>query len=1050
MEEGTQDDLQVINEYIEQFRIASSRFPRPHPLRPCAIATLGCALFRRFSNSCQEDDLVTAIPLFTEALLLPLAPEAARIFPAAIILHALAKSLASRFVLHDDPQDLEQAIRYYRHILTLPPGTFDSLEVSRGLTMLLMGKALMGAGAQSDPVKELVQIRQKFPPGDPSSDHIGPITENIGWGLQSRVIQSDQSAESEQVLRLAAEMEELYSPEPSSPEFCVHKGIAFGKSFQQTRVYDHCEQAIVWFNKALALLAPEHPLRPLSHIGIALALLNQFIHDKQSEYLEEAIRHPRAILAACPPGHQMRPAGLAVLSNLLKHREDIPESVRALVESFEEPDLSIERFQRDNSLEVLEEEIRFQRERLNKISAGHSDHLDALRSLALACGVKFQRTHNFVDLEKEIYYHSIVLAALPSDHPVRQMTLCSLGNACLIRHLLDSNTTEMPYLDDSITYCRDALESCPRGQLSRFQPLLLLAISLTMRCLALLRRADSDESMALFQSAFEEEYAHPHMRCQIASIWATWARLSRHPSTTLAYEKAMSLMQSFLAIGPTLEVQHRFLRGSSRPLPAVALDCASYYIEMGSLESAVEILECGRTLLWSQMRGLRTPIDQLRASGHATLAEQFVAVSEELENIATSTQAPGIDAGARGAGTFDDHPSHSSPDVFSQIMENVRVLERKRGEIVDQIRLLPGFADFLQAVPFRTLQMAAVCGPVIIINHCRFRSDILIVLHDSPPVLIPTAEDFFDRAAELKQLLLDTRTIYSLGSVAYDRALRFVLQELYELVGRPVIEKLRELGIPEQSRVWWCPTSVFCSLPLHAAGPIESEDCVKRYFSDLYIPSYTPSLSALIESRKGIVDNPEPPSLLIVGQLGPSLPGVKGEIEVIRRRAPSTSSLIGAEATRASVMKHLPHHRIVHFACHGKLELERPFETGFLLYGDERLTLLDIVRSQLSSAECAFLSVCHAAEWTDEDTQDEALHLTAAMQYCGFRSVVGTLWAMADPDGQALAGHFYGLMFGKEPEDRRGVGFGIGARSARALRNTVQRLRKKALHSSAG
>ncbi|KAH9956713.1 hypothetical protein BC827DRAFT_1229686, partial [Russula dissimulans] len=59
--------------------------------------------------------------------------------------------------------------------------------------------------------------------------------------------------------------------------------------------------------------------------------------------------------------------------------------------------------------------------------------------------------------------------------------------------------------------------------------------------------------------------------------------------------------------------------GSSRPLPAVPFDCASYYIEMGELESAVEILERGRTLLWSQMRGLRTPI------------EQFVAVSEELE-----------------------------------------------------------------------------------------------------------------------------------------------------------------------------------------------------------------------------------------------------------------------------------------------------------------------------------------------------------------------------------------------------------------------------------
>ncbi|KAH9953260.1 hypothetical protein BC827DRAFT_1249429, partial [Russula dissimulans] len=144
-----------------------------------------------------------------------------------------------------------------------------------------------------------------------------------------------------------------------------------------------------------------------------------------------------------------------------------------------------------------------------------------------------------------------------------------------------------------------------------------------------------------------------------AATWANFARICRHPSTTLAYEKAMSLIQISFAVGPTLEIQHR-LTGKWGFFPALPLECASYHIEMGKLEIAVEILEHGRTLLWSQMRGLRTPIDQLCASGHAMLAEQFVAISEQLENIATSTQAPGIYTGARD----------------SAMMENVRVLER--------------------------------------------------------------------------------------------------------------------------------------------------------------------------------------------------------------------------------------------------------------------------------------------------------------------------------------------------------------------------------------
>ncbi|KAI9450209.1 CHAT domain-containing protein [Russula earlei] len=1012
---GTHDILQQVGADIERCRTLSPFFPRPHPLRPCILSALGSALYCRYLISRQEDDLFALIPLFAEALLLPLGPLASRVFHTTKIFYKLACSLSFRFELYRSPEDLECAVRHYRLVLALPPRAIveiDSLEVLHNLTTLLAHKVRTETEVQPDLAEEVVRIYRKSAATDPSSGHIGRIAQNIGHILVARLSQIDQSAE--------------------------------------------CEQAIMRFNRGLALLPREHPLRPLAQMGVATVLHHRFTHDKQLESLEEAIRHSRAVLGECPPGHPLRPACLALLSGSLRWRyaffgnaeflqeadtcvrealsEEIPEPLRVAVTNvIDESNTFIGGFQRDDSLEGLEEEIRLQKERVARIPLGHSDQLDALRSLALACGAKFQRTQKLADLEEEINCHSVALAAAPPGNYVRRMSLFNLGKVYQKRFILDPNDAR--YLDESIACCRDALESSPRGQMSRFVPLQTLALSLSLRSFALSRKVDFEESMALFQSAFEEEYAHPHARCEIASQWAACARGLRHPLTTLAYEKAISLMQSSLAIGPTLEVQHRLLRGRWGPLSAVPLECASYHIEMGSLERAVESLEQGRALLWSEMRGLRTPIDQLQASDNATLAGRFVAINEELENIATSAQAPEIDPEGRAA-TLDDH--YSRPDGFSQMMENVRKLERKRVEIIDQIRLVPGFKDFLKAVPFGTLKTAAARGPVIIINHCRYRSDILIVVQNFVPVLIPTAEDFYTRTTELKRLLLETRTRHSLNSPRYEQSLRFVLQELYDLVGRPVIENLRKLGIPEQSRIWWCPTSVFCSLPLHAAGPIEAEDGVEQYFSDVYVSSYTPSLAALIESRKGMTGTLETPSLLIVGQPDLSLPGVKGEIMAIQRRVPSAVSLIGAEATRASVMEHLPNHRMVHFACHGSLDLERPFETAFLLHRDERLTVLDMVRSQVRTAECAFLSVCHAAEWTDGHTPDEALHLTAAMQHCGFRSVVGTMWAMADVDGREVSRDFYGRMFGEEEP-----GESIGARSARALRDAVQRLRRK-------
>jgi CHAT domain-containing protein len=253
-----------------------------------------------------------------------------------------------------------------------------------------------------------------------------------------------------------------------------------------------------------------------------------------------------------------------------------------------------------------------------------------------------------------------------------------------------------------------------------------------------------------------------------------------------------------------------------------------------------------------------------------------------------------------------------------------------------------------------------------------------------------------------------------------------------------VIQRLRELNIPEQSRIWWCPTYSFCSLPLHAMGPVRSEGPLKLYFSDLYISSYTPTLSALIESRKHGSHSIEKPSILLVAQPDEFMPKAWNEISLIQRLDTTVTTLCSKRATPSAVMKRLQEHRFAHFSCHGILETGKPFDASFKLHKGERLTLLEIIRSRLPSAEFAFLSACHTAELTEESIADEGLHLAAAVQYSGFRSVVGTMWAMADVDGQFLAKHFYESLFS---EGWQGVPY--YERTAVALRDAVRRLRMK-------
>jgi CHAT domain-containing protein len=144
-------------------------------------------------------------------------------------------------------------------------------------------------------------------------------------------------------------------------------------------------------------------------------------------------------------------------------------------------------------------------------------------------------------------------------------------------------------------------------------------------------------------------------------------------------------------------------------------------------------------------------------------------------------------------------------------------------------------------------------------------------------------------------------------------------------------------------------------------------------------------------------------------------------------------------ATPETVLEGLRDHRFAHFVCHGLLETGKPFDAALELHNGY-LTLLSIVRSQLPAAEFAFLAACHTAELTEGSVADEGLHLSAALQYCGFRSVVGTMWAMADADGADLSKHFYKTLFA-DKADQNGVAY--HERSAQALQIAVQKLRKK-------
>jgi hypothetical protein len=978
-----------------------------------------------------------------------------RIFPSNVfdLLFNLAYALLGRYTEFKQSDGIKYSIEYLRFLRRSP---LESFKVSRNHVTIPLVHGLMiqvevGDGDGTRNIKEMVALCCEL------------LTSNLSSFFSSDAFVSLQLAANAEFYRgLPMELlDEVVECLRDAVKLCPLAQDSFPvlfalvrqlvTRFMKTHSLDDYEEATVLLGN---VLDPNRPGEcPDSIRGIASRLAIQLTFSRccifpTPEHSEVAISRLRVELNSPSLDELFRIQFSEMLSMLVKQRfKDF-----SLSESLEEANSSssqvasflssqtleksgillaeIEDVQNTYSTTALLQKIRYLEELLSHTPPGAESHKECLSHLAACYRSKFGRTNDTSDINESIKYGQLSLDATHADDPWRVLPLSFLHDTLLLAF---KNLGKISYLDESITVGYDILKlrSHPNCHFPAVQK---LVSSLLSHEKLLGRIEDRHEAIRLILLVIDSPYAGEPVRFQLSCQWAILARSIGHPTTLTAYKTAMSLIQKSLSFAPTVSIQHTHLVALGRDCQTMPLDYASYQILLGQFEEAVETLEKGRALLWSLMRGLRTPVLRL-IEEDSPLAKKVTQINQELETLtvaATPSGRPEVEDGV--------HQSKDGMDPFGRLLVKRKKLVEERDTLISQIQSRPGLEGFLRAPSFDTLRSAATRGPIVIVNHCQWRSDIIIIFHNSLPCSIPTPKTFFALANKLRDELFKAQK-HGLDSGKYQDALCSVLRGLYELVGEPVIKRLRVLGVPAQSRIWWCPTSVFCSLPLHAMGPIPSSRPGKpQYFSDLYIPSYIPSLSALIYSPKPSPQTLEKPSLLLVAQPDHDLPGVKGEIKVIRKfgEQVSITDLVSSDATPTSVIEGLRGSQLAHFACHGMLEAGKPFGASFKLHGGSRLTLLEIVQSRLPNAEFAFLSCCHAAEITAESVSDEALHLTAAMQYCGFRSIVGTMWEMADTDGRDLAKNFYKSLF-----SRQDASVPYYERSAEALRDATQKLREK-------
>ena len=948
------------------------------------------------------------------------------------MLYGLASALLSRYQDSEQPEDVRSSVMYLRYLRD----HFESVEtfdIPRGefatyLVVALAHQVELGIGDAMQNIEEMAVLCHELLNSDISKDYpmeaIMPFSGAVITEFE-RTHAKEPSQEIIEVLRKAT----ILQPDLQFVSFALARCLC--TRCQVTFAIDDFEEVMPILDRIVASHSPGEGLDTSQDEAIWMIvslLMGRTNASSNPGHLENSIFRLRTLLSTPCLEDLHRSAITDLLRSFEKKRFEYFGVTTSLVDvesHFGDPNVvaSLSSLQRPATYEWS--------------IAGSNVDPDEERIQLLYELLTATRNNEVSNVEEAVEYGRKLCST--SDSSDRHPSIPIYYFAEILFELFRyGNNTE--YLDDAITTYRNVL-GMPGLQKIRHLATQGLLMSLSKRIQLVghrRHRQDLDEMMQLFLEIVNDQSAIVSTRLQFSCAWARNARHFNYPAISVAYQSAMSLMQDALVFSPTVQIQHSRLVSMNDATKTLPLDYASYQIQTGRLMEAVETLERGRALLWSEMRGLRTSADQLRAAD-LTLSKKLEAINQNLEAVTMSVAASDvrIELDDRGAETAD------GLDSFGRLVLRQRKLLEDRHALILEIQALPGFQGFLKMPSFDDLQSVASHGPIVIINHSQWRSDIIILHGDSTPSHLPTPDDFYDRANILTETLLSVRKDSGVDSDEYNSTLASVLMDLYQLVGKPVIERLRELNIPEQSRIWWCPTSVFCSLPLHAMGPVPSDDGDERYFSDFYIPSYTPTLNALLESRKPSSQALDRPPILLVAEFdvpdsGESLSEVCEDVAVIQDLKTEVTSLISEDATPTAVIEGLQRHRFVHFVCHGTLETGEPFNARFELHENQRLTLLDIVRSRLPAAEFAFLSACHTAEVTEDSVADEGLHLVAAVQYCGFRSVVGTMWAMANADGRDLAKYFYkSMLFGKK------TSVPYYERSAKALRDAAKKLRRK-------
>ncbi|KAI0088787.1 TPR-like protein [Irpex rosettiformis] len=1067
---GALDDLDAAVAHQDR---AVELTPAHDAQKPKRLLYLGISRHARFERLGNFDDLEAAIISKSQAVELSLDSDPEK--PPR--LSSLGDTKLLRFHVLGSLEDLESVIAIHSRAIEL---TVDG-DPERPSRLDDLGRAKharfgrLGDFQDLEAAIEALSQAVKFT--DDKNKFKAAYLNNLASSKRAQYEHLGNLDDLEETITLQGQAVEL-TPDWNTDKagFLHNLAISQDLRFRRTGILADSELALSTLTRAIQLTPDGHPLKAARFNTLGNLYNTLFERLGRLEDLQRAIEMLSQAVKLAPNGHPHTPGRLSNLGLAQKARfqrlgtlDDLEASIVSMSRAVEltprgHPDIpgllsnlgvaQEARFYRLGTVEDLEVAITNLTRAVSLVHDGHLDKPGVIVNLGGAQKARFDCLGTLEDLEAAIETFRRAIELAPAEHPQKPLWLSNLGVTQQARFKNNSNPDD---LEAAIAAKQMAVEMIPEGHALRATLLHRLGHGLNARLCSPYKTADDPvDVIRVFMSALTDKSGDPTIKLEAGkTLIQLFPRMTPSPSAEFVlqvHQHIIDLVPQIVWLGH--DVNRRYQELFS--LGSLSNQAAAAAIAAGEYSRAIEWLESGRSIVWSQVLRLRTPLDDLRQR-HPETASRLDQVTRGLrEGVPES-----IDA---------DHSFGSvktGPDSLDEQAKSHYGFAIQYDKLIQEIRGLEGFEHFLQPRSFSELKAVSSVGYVVVVNVHESRCDALILRDTNDVIHVPLPSFSYNQAKDLQtrlrtvlknhRLLGRTRDIYvdedHHGRGGRTRPpnegdeLKKILAELWSGVVKPVIDEINKLPGDTTTtlpHITWCPTGPLVFLPLHAAGIYRDEGKgTSKTAMDVAVSSYAPTLESLLKPRVSLVhststDSTTSPKILVVAQ--PDTPGAspipntKVEADLVQGIFPECTTILNDDqATVAAVLEEMASHDWVHLACHGIQNSQDPTQSAFALH-DGLLKLSTLMNKELPKAQLAVLSACQTATG-DEKLSEEAVHLAAAMLNAGFRSVVGTLWSISDRTAPKVAKIFYEAL-------SRQVEAGEELQPAYALHEAIQRLRQ--------